>query len=888
MYEDPVRWRRIDEVLSAALQLPPDERLEFVRQRTTGDADLGRAVEELLRAESAASSFLERPIRLDSETWLEASAEYLAKPPLEAGTQAAVGRVVGAWRIVRELGRGGMATVYLAERVEGGFDQLAALKLLASTLDADIVDRFRAERQILSNLSHPNIARLLDGGSTAAGQPYLVLEAVDGRPITEWCDSRSLPVRARLELFRDVLSAVAYAHANLVVHRDLKPSNILVTDEGRVKLLDFGIAQLLEGDAPGARRPRLLLTPDYASPEQVSGEPITTASDTYQLGLLLFRLLTRTRPYEVDTSTRETLKNSVLSARPAVPSRVVDGRSGRALRGDLDAIVARALRRDPFERYASVGDLDADLANHLSSRPVLAVDGGAKYRIGKYFRRNRWALPTLAAAMVAAAAYVGVQRTHERQLEAERNVAQAEAVRAEAVKDFLVELFRSPDPWESARDDRDRNITVREALAHGTERIRTELRDQPDIKVELLATVAGVYENLSMSGASIPLLEDAIATQLESEPSDAATLVSLRRQLGEILMSHGLLDSAQVTLARALEGAETLDASHDTSAAIVHVALASLAGHRGRYDEAADLLYVADSLLSASPRAEPMQQARLAFGIASTFSSLDRLDEARTAAERRVELVEGEYGRDDPRTAAAVSTLADVLKLQGDEAGAIALHEEAAGVLERTLGEGHDTTLSALNNLALALGRADRYEEAEIVLRQILAVRTEQGGIWHRDVAEVMQNLATVLRGQGKLDETIDMLSQAHEVFVTVLPPGHYLTAFPLLTRSSVELERKRYRSAEATTRQALAILGEALPPDHAATAMARCRLGRALLGQGLAAEAAAPLRRGVEVAVTSEGLSPEYRAECVDALATLEGHGAGASADSSALAAGG
>jgi serine/threonine protein kinase len=321
-------------------------------------------VEELLRAGEAASSFLETPLNLNSRTWLEASDRLFGTTKKE-GPDSRVGELIGAWRIVRELGRGGMARVYLAERAEGGFEQRAALKLLRSDLDADIVERFLAERQILSDLSHPNISRLLGGGTTGGGEPYLVMELVDGVPITEWCDRERLGVRDRITLFCEVLAAVRHAHVHLIVHRDIKPSNILVTAEGRVKLLDFGIASLLEVDSDadaGTEFPqpasRLLLTPEYASPEQVLGDRITTSSDAYQLGILLYRLLTGNHPYTVSTASRAELVRSVLDSQPPLPSEAAAasseesaGRLGRAprrlcaeLRGDLDAIVSKAIR----------------------------------------------------------------------------------------------------------------------------------------------------------------------------------------------------------------------------------------------------------------------------------------------------------------------------------------------------------------------------------------------------------------------------------------------------------------------------------------------------------------------------------------------------------------
>lgn len=886
------RWHEIDAVLSAALELPPNERTSFVRDRTTDDDELARAVLELLRAGDEATSFLERPVDLDAGTWLEASEEFFERRGSSpVAERSHIGRTLGVWRIERELGRGGMARVFLAERNSGGFDQCGALKLLRSDLDGHVVERFYAERQILSNLSHPNIARLLDGGSTEDGQPYLVMEAVEGRPITEWCDRRRLSVAERLELFRDVLGAVQYAHANLVVHRDLKPSNIFVSDAGRVKLLDFGIAQLLgvdghegDGDHPRDEAARLLLTPEYASPEQVAGRPITTASDVYQLGVLLYRLLSGARPYTVARKSRKALFDAVLQADVVRPSRAAAGvdagvaearrtrpaRLARTLGGDLDAIVMKAIRKDPADRHASVAELDADLADHLASRPVAAVRGSRWYRIRKFFGRNRWAFPTLAATCLAAAVYVGVQNTHENQLERERNLARTEATRTEVVKNFLVEVFRSADPWSSPDPARGRDITVREALATGADRARSELAGQPEIQVDLLATIAGVYENLGLYDEALPLIEEGLEIKRRSNSSDRVVLTSLQLQHGRALNRVDQLDSAQAVLTEASASAMELEAPHDTAAGTVLGALAVNAIRRGRHNEAATLYLRADSVLRELPTADPAQRARMLHGLSDIYPHLNRLADARATAEDVVRLNTEAFGADDPRTAAALVQLADILDFSDQDEEAIGVYRKAIATLERALGEEHDATLSALNNLAISLHEVGRTEDQEVILRRVLAIRTQQTGVWSRDVAETMQNLAVSLSRQGKDAEAEELLTRAHRIFVTVLPDGHHHTAFPLLTRSSMELDRRDFAAAEATTREARRILLEALPPGHFATAMAECRLGRALAGQGRYAEAEPLLRESTEVVAEALQLPADHRVECLEGLTRL------------------
>ena len=414
------RWQQADAVFSEALDLPPEKRAAFLDEACAGDADLRREVERLFEADAQAGLFLETP-----SDWFDAP--RLPGPGVAAegdrARRAVLGQQVGPYRLLDEIGHGGMGTVYLAERADGQFEQQVALKLVRSGVATDeALRRFRLERQILAGLHHPHVARLLDGGVTEDGTPYFVMEYVAGIPIDRYCDEHRLSIAERLRLFCTVCAAVQYAHQNLVVHRDLKPSNILVTDDGQVKLLDFGIARLLDPEArtlsPALTQTGLrLMTPEYASPEQVRGEPVGTASDGYQLGVLLYELLTGHRPYRLPGRLLHHIERIVCEEMPTRPSTAVvqieevevsgDGgtqsitpeqvsrarstsieRLRRRLAGDLDNIVLMALRKEPARRYASVGNLEADIQRHLTGLPVRARPDTLVYRATKFVRRN--------------------------------------------------------------------------------------------------------------------------------------------------------------------------------------------------------------------------------------------------------------------------------------------------------------------------------------------------------------------------------------------------------------------------------------------------------------------------------------------------------------------
>jgi tetratricopeptide (TPR) repeat protein len=395
----PEAWARVKAILGEALDLAPGERAAYLDTACAGDGALRTEVESLLTAGGEEWGFFDSP------------PEVRLPDPEAPGLPSRVGERVGAYELLSELGRGGMGMVYLARRADDQFQKKVAVKLIRPGMASELaLERFRSERQISASLEHPNIARLLDGGTTSNGEPYFVLEYVEGEPLIEYCDRRRLPVDARLGLFGEVCAAVQYAHQNLVVHRDIKPGNVLVTADGVPKLLDFGIAKLLNPD--GAPVPAetgtlfRMLTPDYASPEQIRGERITTASDVYALGVVLYELLAGRKPYHVTGSQPGELVRVVCDRDPEKPS--VAGKS-RELRGDLDAIVLKAMRKEPERRYASVGELAADLKRHRTGKPVLARRGTFSYRAGKFARRHRVILT--AAAVIAVALAGGVVAT---------------------------------------------------------------------------------------------------------------------------------------------------------------------------------------------------------------------------------------------------------------------------------------------------------------------------------------------------------------------------------------------------------------------------------------------------------------------------------------------
>ena len=407
-------WQNQKDVFLAALARPPELRGAFLDAACGGDDELRRDVESLLAAHDAAGSFLSSPIGLDTE-----DAE-------DAGAPDAVPQRIGPYRILDTIAHGGMGTVYRAVRDDDAFRKTVALKLVRGGRHSDYFERrFRQERQILARLQHPNIATVLDGGTAEGGQPYLVMEYVEGQPITRFCAAQGLGIRDRLALFRTVCGAVQYAHQNLVIHRDIKPANVLVDGSGVPKLLDFGIAKLLasgvDPDVAPTDTVLPMMTPEYASPEQVRGQPVTTASDVYSLGVLLYELLAGRRPYEVQTDSLESIVRTICETEPRAPSEAVRGRS--QLRGDLDTIVLKALRKEPERRYRTAHDLSEDLRRHLEGLPVTARADTIGYRAGKFVGRHRTAVA--AAFLVSASLVAGIVTTTRQARVAQRRFDEA-------------------------------------------------------------------------------------------------------------------------------------------------------------------------------------------------------------------------------------------------------------------------------------------------------------------------------------------------------------------------------------------------------------------------------------------------------------------------------
>ena len=879
---DPVRWKTIDRIFAAALELPPSERDEYVRKTCAGEAELGAEVLGLLAAagsdESVLDTFGDRPLQA---LWHEIERE--------THDDLVIGTSIGPYRIVDLLGHGGMGAVYLAER-DGDFRQRVAVKMLRPTASTkDAVRRFVAERQILASLQHPNIARLIDGGTLPDSRPYLIMEYVDGKPITDFARDAALTIPDRLDLFTTVADAVQHAHAHLVVHRDIKPSNILVTDTGVVKLLDFGIARLLDPsgqlDHEHTKTGVRIMTPAYASPEQIAGLHTTTATDVYQLGVLLYELLTRDRPFPGDLSQRE-VERHIIEVEPPSPSTVVRRRAAsgtgdplspeeprhtaRRLKGDLDTIVRKAMRKEPQSRYASAEQFCADVRSHLRGRPIAARPPTWTYRTGKFLRRNRWAIPTAAVLAVAAGTYAITLERHANRLANERNVAQEESAKAREIQEFLAGLYQSPNPWQPEFSGGEHDVTVVETLDEGARRVRTDFADRPSIQAALLGVISESYYGLDLVDSALSLRREALNMEMSLHGEHSAEVVESLRWLGHLTQrSSAGADSALAILEPQVELARSV---HDDQPGPLARSLTTLGETfitLGWFDDAAKNLNEAITIYRAMAD-PPLEFGDALQSLSGVTVMFERFDEALELAEESVGFFDRKLGSDHAQTASARIVYAKALSNQWRDEEAVVEFTRGIQVLEGQLGPDHSYVLEALHSLAQAYIHLNAYPEAEELYRKLLDRGERRFGPVAVPVADDHQNLGVALRWQGKLDAAVRSHQRAFEVYTQVFSGDHYKTAFPLLSLSEIQLVQGQFGAAETSAQEAAEILGRTLSIDHYATAVARCREGRAAFGLGQVERAASLLSPVIEILRISTRVAPEYRTECLEALMSV------------------
>jgi serine/threonine-protein kinase len=808
---DSERWREIDAALTHLLDIAPDERTAWIDTNCVERPDIAAELRALL-AHAEAEGPLDRVERS------AVLADALGAPHASEGT------VIGGWRLVRRIGAGGMADVFLAERESEGVSQRAALKLLtAGFASPELRARFVRERGILAELSDARIARYFDGGIAADGRPWLTMEYVEGLPIDRHCDEHRLTLRERLVLFRDVCGAVAHAHRHLVVHRDVKPSNVLVSHDGQVKLLDFGIAKPLgehRGDATEATA--RVLTPHYASPEQLRGDAPSTATDVYLLGLLLYELVAGRRPFAEHEGDPFALERALREDDPPKPSdALARGRATpltpRELRGDIDRIVLLALRKDPGARYSSVERLDEDIARFLAGRPVRARGDAVGYRLRKWLARHRIAAAALAGALIVAVASAVLLIRQNRVVAGERDRARVAAAQSEAVKDFLVDLFAAADPAKTLGE----TLSIGAVLDKGGARISEGFDKQPRVRAEMLHTVGTVYHALGSFARARELVGQAATLRRQWPDTD-----------GEL--SRSLTELAAI---------ERDDSRLDEAIALAHEA-------------------VARAGTDVHARARALNE----LGVDLLMREQD-LAGARTALDTAIATYRAWPDPDPVRIAIAQGNRAAVDLGEGRLDAAEAGFSEAVAVLAPRLGDVHPEVTALLYNLARLEERRGRLEEAEAHFARVLAAETMVLGADHPDVAIDRTRLAYVQSERGRYAVAEAGFAAALATLRARLPPDHKRTAENLMGYAEALVAQDRADEAARLIGEAIAILRIHFAADDWRVADAERIQARTWLRQNRRADALAQLQRIGPVLLSQPEPTPErFRATLAEA----------------------
>ena len=730
---DAARWQRIESLLHRVLDTPAGERAALLAAECADDAALRAEVESLAAASEGDAAPLTAGIAV-SGTRLPP----MAAPELVPGTR------LGPWEVKALIGRGGMGEVYRAERADGSTTQTVAVKVLRAEA-ADHLTRFHAERRILARLEHPGIARLVDSGVTADGRPAMAMEFVQGVPLLEHARGHALDLAARLALFQQVCEAVAYAHASLVIHRDLKPGNVLVTREGRVKLLDFGVAKLLDPMAFGESTHTLTrvapLTPGHAAPEQLQGQAITTATDVYALGVILFELLTGQAPWQLAGAPLSVALNRLLTEEPPRPSALADTAiPARLLRGDLDAICGKALRKDARDRYGTVAALSADIARHLAGEPVAAHRASEWYRIQKFVRRNRVAVGVAAMALVMAAGFVW------RIVQAERR-ATAEAQAAQQVTEYLVSLFEAASPDKTGG----KPIEPRRLVDEGRARLDVQLQDQPALRARMLATLGRLYSSLSLSNEGIGTIEQALAVQQRLPQADPLLTAEMWMSLGQMQYIQNQPAAAEGSFRKALVLRESAlpAAALPVLDSLTHLGQ-TIAIHRDRRE---GVLLLERALKGHAAQRNTENEAAVLTYLQSHYQELGRLDEALSMSDRSLALT-APAADAGPGTAhlMALAYRSGLMQARGDWDEAERISRQLVDDYTRLLGPDSDWASNRRYWLGVLLYERGKISEAVTVLREDLAScrRVGRGG---SDLAPGLVELANALRAEGALAE---------------------------------------------------------------------------------------------------------------------------------------
>jgi serine/threonine-protein kinase len=832
------RWKLVEDIFQAALDMEPPRRPEYLAARCGDDAELRRGVESLLESADRTLGFLVNPIQEAAEA---------------ATVSTAAGRRIGPYEILRPLGEGGMGRVFLASRADEHYQRQVAIKVMHGALGASesMQARFRAERQILANLDHPNIARLLDGGVVAldgpAGSqaaPYLVMEYVDGVSIDRYCRERRLSIEDRLRLFLVVCAAVEYAHHNLVVHRDIKPANILVSTAGVPKLLDFGIAKLLDGEfGDGAvahtRASERLMTPEYASPEQIRGETVTTSTDVHALGLLLYELLAGQRPYRVATKSPLEVALLICERDPKLPSSMAAGdpetsADAHQLKGDLDNMVLMALRKEPNRRYPSVAQLAADVRAYLEGYPLAARTGNFTYRARKFVHRHKLGVAAAVSAVLTLIGFSIAMGVLARRATREQELAQRQA-------QFLSDMFQASTPEQA----RGRTVSARDLLDRGAARIDRELAGEPEVRASLLENIAGAYNSLGVLDQAETLAQRSYDLKVRLNGAMSPATASALNLLATVIRLRGEYQKAEPLFRRLVAIQQKARGEDDVDTSVALGNLGECLYLENKDGEAETKLRAA---LAIQDRHERDRSAGNRNYLALLLERKGAYPEAKTLLREAADIDGRTRGIDSPDYARTLHNLGSAYLDSGDLKNAEIKLREALAIRRKVLGNNHPDLFYGLNNLSLVLLTKGDWAGSEQLAREALALTQRVLAPEHPQIAAAHNGLARVLEAQGKFAEAEQQYQEALDVMRSARQSGGWIASQINMNLGILELDRGRYAEAENRSRQSLENFRKLGGDDTPLYSNALIEVGEVRLLQGDAAGAEPLLRQALKI----------------------------------------
>ncbi|MCL2659055.1 MAG: serine/threonine-protein kinase [Acidobacteriaceae bacterium] len=808
--------KRLEELFHECRSVPVEDRPRFLEAACGGDEQLRTQVEILLAASGNAPDITGMVVR--------------AVDDMRQQSKPWAGRMAGAYRIVREIGHGGMGAVYLAERADGAFEKSVAVKVLQwSMANSALAERFRQERQILAGLDHPNIARLLDGGVTEDGLPFLVMDYVDGEPLLDWCKEK--PLHERIQLFQQICSAAQYAHQHLVVHRDLKPDNILVDKSGTPKLLDFGIAKIvseqMQDSADGSTSVFRPFTPRYSSPEQVDGRPVSTVTDVYGLGMILYEMLTGVPAQRLTSTQYEELHRVVCTVDPPKPSAAASSRKlADELTGDLDAIIMKALRKEPAARYGSVEQLSDDIRRYLQHVPVLARRSTFRYRAGRFLRRRRGAVIAGSTALLALILFALAMTVQARRIAHERDHAERERNKADQTAKFLESLFTDASPDVA----KGKQITLRETLDRGAERVKTELAGQPEVQAHMMLVLGNVYGSLDLYDQALDQLKESLRIQQEVLHLPEVDQATTKSDLAGVYGDTGNLVESERLLREVVGLREQLVKRNPRPLISSLEGLGAIQGIKGDPAAAEPLLREAIEVYR-QPNVEHTHDVQLAFADTLTVHANALVDLKRyTEAETEV--------------------------------------NEALDIFRRTEGEQYPNALNTMYLMAKLRNAMGDHDGAIEWSRKVVALSIKVNGEMNRQTAADMNDLGGYLKQYGDISEAEALVRRALDIYSKVFPEGHYLIGQAKVNLGDILLRRGEPRQAEPVLREAVQILTKTLPQGHRSREFAEEALGSCLVQLKRYSEAYPYLSRACPATIQNHGADSFRAVRCQKALA--------------------